>query len=226
MLLAAIPQVFKGIAGGVQMFSGARDLRHLHRPTYEIPKEMGRATGIAAAAYADPRMPGEDFARQNIDLSASSALNAAAESGTPGLITAIQANRDQSSGALAAQSAQYQQSDADRYRDALGRMAEYRDQAWQMNKFAPYVDKYNEARQKLGGGAQNLYGALDGLGSIAMMHMAGAAPIPSMQQRAGDATSRSMFNDAATGSINNSMGLITNKRPNSDDILSQLYTQW
>ena len=50
--------------------------------------------------------------------------------------------------------------------DMLGLKAKYRDTAWQLNEFAPYMDKYNEAREQIGAGQQNVFSALDSLSAL------------------------------------------------------------
>ena len=47
-------------------------------------------------------------------------------------------------------------------------MADYKDQQFQMNEFAPYAQAYQEGRQMTGAGFENIYGALSGIANITM----------------------------------------------------------
>ena len=42
-----------------------------------------------------------------------------------------------------------------------------------MNEFAPYMDKYNEGRERIGAGQENVFGALDQMSTV-MSRLLGA----------------------------------------------------
>ena len=85
--------------------------------------------------------------------------------------------------------------------DMLGVRAKYKEQQWQMNEFAPYSDKYQEFRQMVGGGEQNIFGALNNLSGIGMML----------------GQSRSIAPSAAAGATS----AITNQGANIQDLISK-----
>lgn len=173
-LIAAIPSVFQAGVGISQMMKGRRTLNSLERPVYEIPGEAQSSLTLSKQAYADPYSTGEIRAQNNIGLAAANAYANARDGGQVGnLAPAIQARQSQGYNALQTQI------EADRERRLSGLqsnldvMAKYQDQKWQLNEFAPYSDKYNEAREQVGAGEQNLFGGLNGLSSIGQMAMSG-----------------------------------------------------
>lgn len=172
--LALIPAAASGIAGLFQMLSGQDDLDNLKRPVYKIPGEAQNQFALARQAYADPNTPGASYMRDRVDMNTSNALRAAQEGGG-GLstIAAIQANANNAGREVEMQVARDKQQQLDRLGQMSDIMAKYRDQAWQMNEYAPYADKYAEARQKYGAGMQNMYNGLDRLGAIGTMAMSG-----------------------------------------------------
>jgi len=165
---AAIPAIAKGIYGLSQMSKGNNTLRNLERPQYEIPTAANEALGLSRQAYADPRMPGENVMYDRAALGASNALDGAAQMGGGiGSVAAILAQQNAQNQNIGIASANYQNAARQDYANALGQYANYQDAAWQMNKFAPYADKYAEARQQVGAGAQNAFAGLDAIGGLA-----------------------------------------------------------
>jgi hypothetical protein len=172
--LAAIPSIFQGVQGITQMAKGKRGMDALERPTYEIPTAARQSLALSKAAFGDSRMPGENRQLDRIGLSYSNYLRGARDTGNglAGLAMA-QANTNNAYGDLATQSAAHQDRDRQGLMSNLSNYAQYQDQAWQMNKFSPYKDQYNEYREMIGAGQQNTYGALNGLSSIGMQYLAG-----------------------------------------------------
>lgn len=204
-LIAAVPNVFQGIVGASQMIQGRNTLKNLVRPEYEIPGEVQSALTLSKQAYGDPYSVGEVRAQNNIGLAAANAYANARDGGqVSNLAPAIQGQQSKSYNQLQTQV------EADRERrlgslmDNLGIMAKYQDTKWQMNKFAPYSEKYNEAREQIGAGQQNVFGALNGLSSIGQMYAssrsAGAAPSVSPVVAAG-ATSAAVNDGASIQSV-------------------------
>lgn len=172
-VLGALPSVFQSIQGISQMVNGRRQLNGLQRPTYEIPTAVRQQLALAQAAYADPKMPGENQAYNRVGAAYSNLLRAGRDGGNPGAMLAMaQANANRGYNDLATQSAQYQRQDQQNLMSNLGNYAQYQDQAWQQNKFAPYVDQYNEGRERIGAGRQNLFGGLNGMASVGMQMLA------------------------------------------------------
>lgn len=178
--IAAIPSIFQSIQGISQMIGGKKQLNNLERPVYEIPDAAKQSLALASSAFADPRMPGESQAYSRIGSAYSNYLRSAGEtSNSLGGLASAQANTNRAYGDLATQSAAHQEGDRSRLMSNLGTYAQYQDAQWQMNKFSPYADAYNEGRERIGAGQQNLFGGLNGLSSIGMQFLAGrnAKPI-------------------------------------------------
>lgn len=187
-ILGAIPSIYQFITGLNQTAQGKRDLAALERPQYEIPGAAKQSLAISKAMYADPRMPGQGRAESQIAQTLSNYAKASRETSNPlaGLAMA-QANAGRSYNDLATNAAAYQQQDQRNLQQELGQYAQMQDQEWQMNKFAPYMDKYNEAREQIGGGQQNQFGGLNGMSAVMMQMLMPQKPIDQYQVR--DATS-------------------------------------
>lgn len=168
MWAAAIPYIVQGITSLFQMNDG-EDKARTERPDYQIPEEQKIATAIAKANYADQTMPGESRMYDQNNLAATNALKAITEGGgSLSNISSIQAQQSKNAGDIATQAQEYQRKDEMIYQDMLKQMAEYKDQQWQINKFAPYAQAYQEGRQEVGAGLENLYGSLNGIANIVM----------------------------------------------------------
>lgn len=141
--------------GGGQVLSSL--LTKAKRPKYEIPKSEREALALAKIRAADPSMPGEQRAIDRAMLAEANAVRGAQDSGNAmEVIPAIAAGTQGNLADIAAQSAQFQNQDLNNLDSALSRNAEYQDQAFQINKFAPYAQKYELKQQLLGGGLENL----------------------------------------------------------------------
>lgn len=216
--LAAIPSIFQGVQGITQMINGKKKLAGLERPTYEIPTAVRQQLALSRQAFADPMMPGEGRANSQIGASYSQGIRAARGTGNSMAgIAMMQANANDAYGNLATTSAQFQEQDRANLMSNLGTYASYQDQQWQQNKFAPYMDKYNEGREQIGAGQQNTFGSLNGLASVGMQYLSAqqmAKPVDRAQVQGanGDAQTSSLQNQflssaarLAKGGINKTM---------------------
>lgn len=185
--LAAIPSLMQGVVGITQMIKGKRTLDGLQRPNYEIPSAVRQQLALSRQAFADPMMPGEARANSQIGASFSQGLRSARGTGNSMAgIAMMQANANNAYGNLATTSAQFQEQDRANLMSNLGTFAQYQDQQWQQNKFAPYMDKYNQAREQIGAGQQNTFSALNGLSSVGMQYLSAqqtAKPVDAAQVR-------------------------------------------
>lgn len=156
--------LFRGIFGASQASKARKGLANLERPEYEIPDSAKQALAYARLSMGE--MPGATERREAIGSSASNAVQLARESGNPLLaIAGIQQNQDQASRELSVDQANYNVAQNQKLQEALGRYGQYQDLKWQMNEYAPYKQKYDEYRHMLGAGQQNMFSAVDGLGS-------------------------------------------------------------
>jgi hypothetical protein len=185
-LMAVLPSVFQGITGLGQRQRGQRMLDKLERPTYEMPEETLRSAALSRQAFADPTTPGQQLGLQQAGLSASNAMQAALQGGG-GLaaVSAIQAQQDLSTGQIAAQTDAFKLQQLANYQANLGQVAQGRDLEFQMNKFAPYSQSYNEGREMVGAGTTNLMGALGGIANVGMaMMLSDMGKEPTVKERA------------------------------------------
>ena len=161
MLLQMLPFLAQGISGLFQGGKGVAGLLGSNRPQYSIPAAQQQSLALAQA-QAGGDMAGYGQAKSNIGTSTANALGAARESGNPlAAISAIQANQNQAFNNLDTQNANYKVGRQDNLQRALGTQGEYQDRAFQMNEFAPYMDKQRESRQLIGSGLSNVFGAMN-----------------------------------------------------------------
>lgn len=166
-ILSAIPSVFQAIEGIGQRKRGQRILDNLVRPEYAMPDEVKQNLTLAQARYGDPYSVSEQNARRDIGVSAANAVAAGMLTGNlSGMVPAIAGNESQNYNRLQAQVEQDRVQRQQALANMKGEVAKYRDMEFEMNQMAPFLDKYSEARQMIGAGGQNIYSALNGLGSI------------------------------------------------------------
>lgn len=137
------------------------------RPEYKTPKELLTALGLSKLQYSDPRFAGQAQAEAETGLAQSQALNVAQSRGS-GMqqVAGIAAAGSKASQNIAAEAARQQNNDLRNYQNMLRVLSASRDTEFQMNKFAPYSDKYNETREMRGAGQQNLFSALDAASAV------------------------------------------------------------
>lgn len=166
-LIAAAPSIFQGLTGLFQGNRGRRELDSLQRPTYEIPREVDMMLQLAQANYSDPYTQSELNARRDIGLAGANAVTQGRDSGNlGGMLPAIVSAQSQGYNRLSEMAEATKERQRGMLTDMLGLKAKYRDTEWQINEFAPYMDKYNEAREQIGAGQQNVFSALDSLSAL------------------------------------------------------------
>lgn len=144
-----------GLAQGA--FGLGKALFGKKRPEYEIPAEDKAALALAKARAADPNMPGQQALEDRISLSTSNALAAGREGGNvQEVLPAIQSSENKANRELGIAAAEDQNRDLLNYQGALNQMGQRKDLEFQMNEFAPYAQNYQEGRQMVGAGIENL----------------------------------------------------------------------
>ena len=134
----------------------AKQLMGANRPEYEIPDSARQALAQARILQADKNMPGEQKALEQVGISAANSVAAAREGGNVlEAISAIQGQRDRGTQGILARSEADQRADEERLIQQLGVMAQYEDQKFQMNEFAPYAERQQETRDIIGAMGQN-----------------------------------------------------------------------
>ena len=124
---------------------------------------------LAAQNYSDPRTAAQLNAERGIGLSGANTVMAGRDSGNlAGIIPAIVSAQSQGYNRLAEQQDAVKEQQRQALMNTLQLRAQYKDTEFQINKFAPYAQAYNEGREMIGAGAQNLYGGLNNLATLGM----------------------------------------------------------
>lgn len=148
-----IPAVMQMTKGNEQKAEGRAGLASLQRPKY--------FDTLARKAYGDQFMPGETTMMDRNALAAANAYNRAKDSGNPmASLAAIQAMEQRGALNIGVQSAQHREGDMLRMMKAL--QTEY-----QMNEFAPYMEKSQEYRDMVGAGEKNEFAGVSNMAGIA-----------------------------------------------------------
>lgn len=162
--LSAIPALYKTFSGASQIKEAKQGLADLQRPEYKVPAEILKANTMAQTAYADPYMPGQGVMMDRVEQQAANAYGQSVQAGNPfATLSSNQAIAQQGLQNIGITAANYQTADAQRYAQMLQTVANYRDQEYQMNQFAPYAEKSQEYRDMFGAGNKNLYSGIDQL---------------------------------------------------------------
>jgi len=173
-IIAAAPAVYKMISGISQKSKAEKDLKGLERPEYQTPKEVLQSVGMSRTAYGDRAMPGE---QQMLDRAAQTQANAMAMAGQAGnpfaALGSITASTQKSMQDIGIQSAQHQTTERNQLQSMLQMLGGFRDQEFQMNEFAPYVEKYRESRDVLGASQKNIHESIGSFSNIGLSLMAG-----------------------------------------------------
>lgn len=194
--ISLIPAIFQAGTGLTQLFGGDSELADLKRPEYKIPTEAKMALGLSKSEFADPRFAGQSQLEQQTQQNLAQALEAAQNRGS-GMqqVGQIAATGNQAAQDIGAEAARQQRSDLGSYQNMLKLMSDYREKAFQMNEYAPYMDKYNESRERIGAGQENIFGSLDKMATVMnrMLGAGGQGPTPA--QSAASALQSSQFSN-------------------------------
>jgi hypothetical protein len=181
--LSMLPELYKTFQGIRQINQGKQGLAGLDRPEYSTPEAFKREMALSANAYANGTMPGETTMVDRANQSTANAFAQSTEAGNPfAMLAALSGQNQAAMQNIGVSSAQYQNQLQQQYQQMLGNYANYQDQEWQMNKFAPYKEKQQEYRDIYGAGQQNLYNGLSSLAGMGTRMM-----MPGLMQGSGTA---------------------------------------
>lgn len=192
MVLAALPSLFQTITGSIQAIEGQQTLNSLQRPEYEIPSEVRTSLTLAQQEYGAVGRDEMNARIQNQLGAANSASVAVASGNGYAAAPAIEAQRQTGSREISALAEQKRRADLQRLMASQENMANYKDQEFQVNKFAPYAQRYNEGREQIGGGLENINTGLSGVSSLAQIYMSGVGERGLSPTQAASATSPSV----------------------------------
>ena len=211
-LLASLPSLLQTGFGIYQAVEGA-DRLNQPRPQYNMPGETLANRTLAAAEMGSGSRYAENMRAQS-DLAAANSITAAVTSGTgSAAVPSILAQQQAASRQASVAAEQKRLSDLATLMGANAAVGAGRDLEFQMNKFAPYMQQYNEGREMVGAGATNIYGGVNGLSSLAQVYMYGQGQPPAQQaSNVAATTSRTetdgQFVRSIQGSISDNYDLI------------------
>ena len=144
--------------GAVQLAYGLYQQKKNKRPTYEIPEEISKNLN-QAQQQALQGMPEEQKQQYLANLQRSSAYalgqSNSRKGGLQGL-SAINQNQNDAYANMLGMDAQARMANQDKLMGARQTMADYRDQAFQINKSNPYYEKTAQNNAMIGAGMQNM----------------------------------------------------------------------
>jgi hypothetical protein len=107
-------------------------------------------------------MGGYGQAISNVGANTANATVAARESGKPlAVIGQIQANQNAGTNQIDAQNAEFKIGQQQNLQSAYGEYANYQDQRFQINEFAPHKDRQNMFNNMIGAGTKNAIAGID-----------------------------------------------------------------
>jgi hypothetical protein len=206
-LVSMIPEIYKTFQGARQIGQGTAGLAGLKRPEYKTPEAFNRSMALSTQAYANGQMPGENLMVDRANQTTANAFAQSKEAGNPmGLLAALHGQNQQQLGNIGTQSAQYHNQLQQQFQTMLGQKANFQDQEWQMNKFAPYKDKSQEYRDIIGGGQQNFYNGLSSLSGMATRMMMPGVAGGNGSMGSGSGVNQQGLQDAYQQYLNNQNG--------------------
>ena len=147
--------------GGIQSLFGAFNSLKNKRPEYKLPPAVQQGLSLAEAQAASD-MPNYGQGKSDIQTSTGNAITAARESGNPlAAISQIQANENKGVNDLNVQNAGYKDGKQNQLRQALDHYADYQDEQFQLNAYAPYKEKRQLYNNMFGSGISNIVGGID-----------------------------------------------------------------
>ncbi len=145
------------LSGIVQLAVGAKQKKKASeidtaRPEYKIPKEVFQNQSMYESMANSSRVPGQSYIENQIGQNAANALGASqkvAGSSAEALsaISGIQQNTNNQINQLAQQGAQYQFINKDKLAAANQNVADYREKAFDMNQYQPYMMRLAEKKK-------------------------------------------------------------------------------
>ena len=174
---AAVPAIYNLITGFNQKRKGQQLLDSLERPEYRRPADVDAMLALAKSEYGDQRFAGQTQYENRAAQNQANALQAASDFGNPmHLLANVLAQGNQAGQQIATMQEQTQRQDLAGLNAQAQNVAQYKDTEWQMNKFAPYSEKYNEGREMVGAGQYNQATGLQGLSDVAVGMMSTMKP--------------------------------------------------
>jgi len=222
LIVAAIPALMQAGVGIAQMIKSNKQKKEAeaNRPEYQMPEEVKQSLAISRANYADPTMPGQQSMLDQNTLAAANAARAAIEGGGGvSSLAGISAAESRGAQNVGIAGANFQNQQELQYQQQLGNVANYADQEFQINKFAPYSQAYNESREMMGAGQQNMFNALGSMANIGL----GMMQMNANSASAGQLGQEAVKNASQTGSINRVVEALSSFYQSNQPALNTMY---
>ena len=194
-LISGAAQLGKMIGGAVQTSRANKILEGLERPTMEVPGSVTEGTGVAREAVArskmlaaNPLLPGQTRAEENIKQSTANALSAAKEYGgvaSAGSLVAGEQGAMKDLGVSAAtknlQNKQLLNQQMGKLTAQLNREGAYEQEAFNFNEAKPYYEAVESSAALRETGGQNMMSALDNAAAIGITAMGRGGANPTLR---------------------------------------------
>jgi hypothetical protein len=143
--------------GAVQYFKGKADQKKNKRPTYEIPEEAKQNLTLAQqmALQGIPEAQRQNYIDNIQRTSATSLRNLGSRNAALAGVAQVQQQQNNAYQQLFGMDAQARQANQKGILDQNQNLANYRDQAFQLNSINPYYEKTAQNQAMMGAGLQN-----------------------------------------------------------------------
>jgi len=186
--ISGLANIGQALYGGFQARRAKRGLEDLrrNRPIYETPEAATQALGLSRQmAYGE--MPGRTYAEERLGRTTAAGVRnigrmAPSSSAALGAVTDVFGKRMDAERELGYNAALWRAQMMQNYQSQLGQMAQYQDQAFNLNQWIPYQQQMNELQSQRMAGQQNLWGGIQGLANTASGFMGDMSQLGAMQQ--------------------------------------------
>lgn len=144
--------------GAVQYFKGKADQKRNKRPTYEIPDEVKQNLSLSQqmALQGIPEEQRQNYIDNIQRTSATSLRNLGSRNAGLAGVAQVQQNQNNAYQNLFTMDAQARQANQKGVLDQNQNLANYRDQAFQVNRINPYYENTAKNEALMGAGLQNI----------------------------------------------------------------------
>ena len=145
-------------AGGIQYFKGKADQKRNNRPTYQVPDEVKQNLSLSQqmAMQGIPEEQRQNYIDNIQRTSATSLRNLGSRNSGLAGVAQVQQQQNNAYQQLFGMDAQARQANQKGVLDQNQNLANYKDQAFQVNQVNPYYEKTAKNEALMGAGLQNI----------------------------------------------------------------------
>ena len=169
-----------GISAGLGLVKSAVGIGQMlfnkkpERPTYTMPTELNQILGISKYLASQRGLPGQDIMQRNLANTTAQGVGAVQETTTGGAglgaVAQMYGNQQQQQMNLDVAGANAYAQSLQGVQQALGMVAQGRNQEFEYNVNMPYQRALQEYYQKRTSGAQNLFGGIQDISGAASIY--------------------------------------------------------